>query len=1091
MTTNRVVTELIIDARGAATGSAEFQRRMEAAQRAVDRMIEREQKLNDTTQQTGQALERGAQSVGKRAKQWDALTAALDPVVAAEQRAAKAIREATQVADAGTRLLGKSQEEAAALVAEVTKRELAKVEAVKKGVEANKSLATSTGLARHEMINLSRQAQDVAVSLASGQSPFTVLLQQGTQVADVFAASGNGTVGGFFRQLGSGIASVVTPARLAGGAIVASAALAAFALNRWNDAQIALNRSLYGTGLSAGVTRQQLTELADEAAKASRVAASAARDTIAALAGTGRIDPRLLAGITAQARGVGATTGLDEAEANKLLAASFAEPISGYKRLTDALGGYNIQVEDHIKRLVTQGRLYEAQQVLLQQIPSRLAPINEVTNQWARAWSAVSRGIKDTLDEIAKLTGGPLGQFMDKWLEVQRRVQEAGGGERGLRRVAVQDNAAALVTDIQNKIKDAEARLAQLQAEAASANDIGRPYLQRRVRNVQAELDGYKSDLEKATREAERIDSGMRQIAQRTQQRTQQSQEQATAQREREAAAQGAARIDQVFADTQRAATTATDQRAQSEARLREELQRRVDGQNQATTAARQMGAADAQGLNDVRRQIDQYNQLTDTIRGMLVERSRNPGLAQNEQFRAQLEELARTQMAARAAIEGRFSGGGAGMFGPNGRFDAPDEEVISRFKRLADVTREQTQADVDAINARSQNQRIAAAQNQERIRMDQEGIAAGDANARATRNQGVAARIVAQDTRQLTDAERERRLATDATVESIRSETAALGGSIAQQEAARARTQMAADARREYIRLFGESARVPQAELDAIDEMARRMGNARQQAAELKAARDILFERQLIGLPDGTAQIARNLRQIYGDEGWRQQMDGSLAAMQRFNDTLKTTQDLAQDFGRTFVSDMMNGKSATEALGNAVKNLAARLVQMAMDQAIKSLFGGLLSAFGGALGGFGGGSTMTAILANGGVLNGGNLVPFANGGAFTNSIVTRPTVFPMANGTGLMGEAGPEAVMPLKRDGRGRLGVTVSGGGGGGNVTSIRMGDTNITIGGNADKDTLSTLKAELDRRDKAMEEKIPRLVTQGRRDRLISKAA
>ena len=54
-------------------------------------------------------------------------------------------------------------------------------------------------LARHEMVNLGRQAQDVGVSLVSGQSPFTVLVQQGTQIADVFATSG-GTMRGFFSQ---------------------------------------------------------------------------------------------------------------------------------------------------------------------------------------------------------------------------------------------------------------------------------------------------------------------------------------------------------------------------------------------------------------------------------------------------------------------------------------------------------------------------------------------------------------------------------------------------------------------------------------------------------------------------------------------------------------------------------------------------------------------------------------------------------------------------------------------------------------------------------------------------------------------------
>ena len=64
---------------------------------------------------------------------------------------------------------------------------------------SQKSLADTTKLSRYELINLSRQVQDVGVSLASGQSPFTVLIQQGTQIADVFAASQT-TVRQFFTQ---------------------------------------------------------------------------------------------------------------------------------------------------------------------------------------------------------------------------------------------------------------------------------------------------------------------------------------------------------------------------------------------------------------------------------------------------------------------------------------------------------------------------------------------------------------------------------------------------------------------------------------------------------------------------------------------------------------------------------------------------------------------------------------------------------------------------------------------------------------------------------------------------------------------------
>jgi len=67
---------------------------------------------------------------------------------------------------------------------------------------------------------------------------------------------------------------------------------------------------------------------------------------------------------------------------------------------------------------------------------------------------------------------------------------------------------------------------------------------------------------------------------------------------------------------------------------------------------------------------------------------------------------------------------------------------------------------------------------------------------------------------------------------------------------------------------------------------------------------------------------------------------------------------------------------------------------------------------------------------ANGNAFSGGNVIPFANGG-----VVGGPTAFPMSGGRmGLMGEAGPEAIMPLKRGKGGKLGVVAEGGGG--NVT-------------------------------------------------------
>ena len=66
-----------------------------------------------------------------------------------------------------------------------------------------------------------------------------------------------------------------------------------------------------------------------------------------------------------------------------------------------------------------------------------------------------------------------------------------------------------------------------------------------------------------------------------------------------------------------------------------------------------------------------------------------------------------------------------------------------------------------------------------------------------------------------------------------------------------------------------------------------------------------------------------------------------------------------------------------------------------------------------------------------------GSLLPFAKGGSFTQGrvmpfatggVVSSPVTFPMRGGTGLMGEAGPEAIMPLSRGPDGKLGARASG---------------------------------------------------------------
>lgn len=91
---------------------------------------------------------------------------------------------------------------------------------------------------------------------------------------------------------------------------------------------------------------------------------------------------------------------------------------------------------------------------------------------------------------------------------------------------------------------------------------------------------------------------------------------------------------------------------------------------------------------------------------------------------------------------------------------------------------------------------------------------------------------------------------------------------------------------------------------------------------------------------------------------------------------------------------------------------------------------------------------------AKGNAFTGSGIAKFAKGSAFTNSVVTRPTTFAFASGgafnNGLMGEAGPEAVMPLTRTANGNLGVETSGTGGTQNNIAV-----NVTMNSNGTSTT------------------------------------
>ncbi|MDF3239965.1 phage tail tape measure protein [Pseudomonas veronii] len=229
-------------------------------------------------------------------------------------------------------------------------------------------------------------------------------------------------------------------------------------------------------------------------------------------------------------------------------------------------------------------------------------------------------------------------------------------------------------------------------------------------------------------------------------------------------------------------------------------------------------------------------------------------------------------------------------------------------------------------------------------------------------------------------------------------------------------------------------------------------------------------FKRKSQALADANKAATDQIRQNYADVEAAQGdwTKGATAAWDNYLDSARNIAGQTKSlFGNAFssmedslVNFAVTGKAS---FADFTKSILADMARIATRQASSALLGSLVGAaasyFGGsaasgnglAAGSAGAASSNLGASAGGysgsyfpqamgGAWSGG-VQMFADGGAFTNSVVSKPTAFGMANGkTGVMGEAGEEAIMPLTRTSSGKLGVMAMGGGSGGTQINVEV---------------------------------------------------
>lgn len=246
----------------------------------------------------------------------------------------------------------------------------------------------------------------------------------------------------------------------------------------------------------------------------------------------------------------------------------------------------------------------------------------------------------------------------------------------------------------------------------------------------------------------------------------------------------------------------------------------------------------------------------------------------------------------------------------------------------------------------------------------------------------------------------------------------AALGDQIAQQE----RINKLQDASTKYVTQMAEKQQALQRSAGLGDRAAQRESTFAQLRQGWQnqggGLNDEGYQRQLQAAQDYYAAEDK----LRGD--W---MAGASSAWSNYQDQASDTAGMTKSLFTGAFSGMEDALTSFVTTGKAgfkaftvsiLADLAKIALRMALSQGLQSLFG----AFSGGAGNNPGAVPMFAN-AKGGAYSSPSL------SAYSGQIVSQPTFFAFAKGAGVMGEAGAEGILPLKRGPDGRLGVSVYGG--------------------------------------------------------------
>lgn len=928
--------------------------------------------------------------------------------------------------------------------------------------------ASGVGLARNELVNLSRQLQDVAVTLQAGQPLSTILLQQGTQIADIFTSS-RATMAGFFSQAARGVAGFATSLAGVVTGLAAAGVGAVYLGTKFADGQREVERYLSGIGRVSGATVASVNAVATALASQQRISVNAAREVASIGAGGGVRNENLgqFSGVT---RNYAAQTGQDLAAAAGEIAKALADPTKGVETLNDKLGFLDAKTKEYIRTLQNQGNTSGAQKAVLDAMSDSVQGAADRISFLAKTWQNLNNVISNVADGIGAALNNQI-TLEDKLFAAQTRraAQERDALNRLFGRKADTSDADTEIRLLQAQI-DLEKRLADEKTRTARANQLSLKN-DELVKNVTGDIEKIK-ELKAALDALARGQGGNN--------------------------TEGFARTyDAVASALGTALTNMQRIRAESELSVRSTLARTL-GEQQSVAAERERLSMAGQSIDAAERELRVKKAILD-VQVQATREARDAARSANDNFslagllpyqramqqikidmrelRTRTESTSTTNIPAVgyqnatgmdasfaekvkkliAAVDDSGATQTSGfrsrekqqelfdLYGP-GRAARPGNSQ-HEHGTAADYTFSSSEARARAMALASEYGLRALPSNGGAVHFDNGPRGGAPMSQRSFTSYAGAATQANSSLNSFTEAQKKAAVAAEMIDLPLRkasmdleSQNKILDISIATYGKTTFEMNRAAK-EQELLNSFIQQGITPTDEMrKRVADLADGYGKLAERQASVKLIQDAMFERQQLSRDDSERGIASRLR------GTGIGMDSEIANMLRFNSAIEQGQSLFTSFVSDLKSGAMQGKKGLDVLRDAAKKLFDQLSTMALNSLSRSLFsgifgggggGGLFSSFfGGGATSFGGitggpisaGTSGTNLLgmlfsAKGNAFSSGNVVPFAKGG-----ILDRPTFFGYGNNqVGVGGEAGTEGILPLKRGRGGVLGVTLN----------------------------------------------------------------